>query len=102
VERLKSRGLNASIIHATAKSNTEVFSYLRDLITSQNIVLPDNERMIDELASLEQIPTWYGFKVEAAPGCHDDCADAVANCAWSLASRSESQWKDFFDVVEGE
>lgn len=101
VERLNSAGYSASVVPATAKSNHEFFSYLHGLISNRQIILPDNPRLIDELASLECTPTWYGYKVEAPSGMHDDCADAVAVVAWCLARDAGGQeWTDFMDVVE--
>ena len=101
VERLNSAGYSASVVPATAKSNQEVFSYLHGLISNGQIILPDNARLIDELTSLECTPTWYGYKVEAPSGMHDDCADAVAVVAWCLARDAGGQdWIDFMDVVE--
>lgn len=101
VERLTSAGYSARVVAATAKSNHEVFSYLHGLISNGQIILPDNPRLIDELTSLECTPTWYGYKVEAPSGMHDDCADAVAVVAWCLARDAGGQdWTDFMDVVE--
>jgi hypothetical protein len=94
VERLNAHGLNACVIPATSKSNQETYSFLRDLITTGRIHLPDHDQLIDELSNLECTITHRGFKVEASPGSHDDCADAVANCAWSLANSIASQWHD--------
>jgi len=101
VERLKSAGLNASVIHASRKVNWEAYKYLKDLIVSKNIILPDNERLIDELSSLECDPTYDYPIVEAPSGKHDDCADAVAMCAWCLGMEKSSGWEDILNIVEG-
>jgi len=100
VERLMQAGYNASVFHATQKSNQDVFGFLRDLVVSGKIVLPDDERLARELEDLECSMTNNGFKVEAMPGCMDDCADAVAVCAWHLASANDSGWKDFLNIIE--
>ena len=101
IERLRSRGYDAYEFPATSKSNQQVFSYLRDLITSGRIALTDNGRLIDELRSLECTITHSGFKVEAPYGCSDDAADAVACCAWELgrSMAGESGWKDLFSEI---
>ncbi len=101
IERLQAAGFDATVIPATPKSNHEAYSTLQGLISIGKIVLPDNERLIDELTALEVTPTWYGFKVEAPSGRHDDCADAVAFCARYLLQTS-SGWTDFMEVVESE
>lgn len=100
IERLKSHGYNANEFPATSKTNQETYSFLRDLITSGRILLADNLRLIDELASLECTITSWGFKVQAAYGCHDDTADAVAVCAWFLGKNaSQSSWTDIFSEI---
>jgi hypothetical protein len=101
IERLKSHGYNATEFPATSKSNQQVFSFLRDLITSGRIVLPDNQCLIDELESLECTIASWGFKVQARYGCNDDSADAVAACAWFLGQNasSASAWSDFFSEI---
>ncbi|MCX6647192.1 MAG: hypothetical protein NTY09_12670 [bacterium] len=101
IERLKSHGYNATEFPATSKSNQQVFSFLRDLITSGRIVLPDNRLLIDELGSLECTITSWGFRVQARYGCNDDSADAVAVCAWFLGQNasSASTWSDFFSEI---
>jgi hypothetical protein len=101
IQRLNPAGYSASVVPATAKSNHEVFSYLHGLISNGQIILPDHARLIDELGSLECTPTWYGYRVEAPSGMHDDCADAVAVVAWCLARDAGGQdWIDFMNVVE--
>ncbi len=100
IDRLKAAGFNASVFPATVKSNRETFSFLRDLIATGKIELPDNDRLIDELAALECTPTHYGFRIEAPSGGNDDCADAVAVCAWCLSQDMGTFWEDLFDIVE--
>ncbi len=99
VERLTARGYNAWVFNATAKSNWETYSFLKGLISARQITLPDDDRLINELASLACSPTSDAFRVEAPPQGSDDCADAVACCAWLLVHNTPS-WKDLFSVVE--
>ncbi|HDS29706.1 MAG TPA: hypothetical protein ENN67_01545 [Firmicutes bacterium] len=100
VERLKASGINATIFPATRKSNREVFALLRNLVTTGRISLPDDERLICELEHLECTPTHDGFTVQAMNGFTDDCADAVACCAWFLSSDGLKNWKDILDSGE--
>jgi len=100
VERLRSAGFDAEVFPATAKSNRDVFSFLSHLISTRRIVLPQNQRLLDELATLECTPTESGFRVEAPSGGSDDCADAVAVCAWRLARDQSPGWVDLFDITE--
>jgi hypothetical protein len=100
VERLKKAGINAILVPATEKLNQESYGLLHFLITSRRIALPDNPRLLDELAGLECTPTPRGMRVEAPVGGTDDCADALAVCAWRLVC-SMSEWKDIFDIVDG-
>jgi hypothetical protein len=99
IERLKSKGIDAKAVHTTSRTNEESYSILRDLVTSGHIVYPSEARLLDELAGLECTPTPGGFKVEAGSGGHDDCADAVAMCAWGLY-RGKGGWEDILDVVD--
>ncbi len=103
IERLKSKGYNAIEFPATSKSNQEIYSFLRDLMTSGQIALPNNPRLIDELSMLEINITNWGFKVEAQSGGYDDAADAVAVCAWMVARNAgsgDSEWIDLFDIIQ--
>ena len=100
IDRLKAVGIPARVFPATAKSNRETYAYLRDLITTARISLPDHELLISELEHLECTIRHDGFKVEASSGFSDDCADAVACCAWCLANDGESDWQDMFSIVE--
>ena len=102
IERLNSAGVKASEFPATAKSNREVFAFLRDLINTGRISLPSNELLKTELENLEITPTASGFKVEAAQGYSDDCADAVACAVWCLAHETGEDWKDMLTVIERE
>jgi len=99
VDRLRSRGINAHIIPATARSNQESYALLRDLIATGRISLPDHARLLDELGGLECTPTPGGFKVEAPSTGTDDCADAVAMCVWCLM-HEDDEWEDMMSVVE--
>jgi hypothetical protein len=100
VERLKASGINAGVFAATPKSNREAYAYLRDLITTCRISLPDHDLLITELEHLECSSLPDGFKVEASSGFSDDCADAVACCAWFLSIDSSQDWKDIFGIME--
>jgi len=101
VERLKSYSLNASVMHTTRKLNWESYKYLKDLITYGKISLPSNTRLLEELTSLQCDPTHNIPTVSAPPGKHDDCADAVALCAWCLGIDRADGWEDLFSVIEG-
>ena len=99
IERLRSRKIDARMVHATSGNNEESYAALRDLIASRRIAIPNHAQLLDELAGLECSPTPRGFKVEAASGGSDDCADAVAMCAWCLL-QGDDGWEDMLGVIE--
>jgi len=100
IERLKSAGIRSAMLPATSKTNEQSYALLRDLVSFRRIKIPNNPRLIDELLNLECTPTTKGFKVEAAPGKSDDCADSVAMCAWRLMEHESAGWKDLLQIVE--
>lgn len=100
VERLRARGIEAEVVPATQRTNQQSFSLLRELVVTRRIIFPDHPRLIHELKSLECTPTASGFRVEARRGEKDDCADAVAMCAWQLMNGARGRWQDLLSVVE--
>jgi hypothetical protein len=99
IERLNGKGIRASQINISQKTDSEIYGTLRDLIRNHDVILPDNEELIHELSTLTCVPVSYGFKVEAVYGETDDMADAVACCVWSLV-RGRLKWRDEFRVIE--
>lgn len=100
VERLQARGLPARIFTATSKSMADSYSLLRELVVSGNISIPDDERLVEELSSLECKPVSYGFKVEAQSGTNDDMADAVACVSYCLMEADRGWWGDMKIIGE--
>jgi hypothetical protein len=98
VERLRAKGIDARIVPATARTNQESFALLRDLIATRRISFPDHPRLLDELRNLECTPTPNGFRVEAARGFTDDCADSIAMVAWLLSQ--DNRWGDMLTIIE--
>jgi hypothetical protein len=71
-------------IHLTnsAKNRSQLYLELLPRLCSKEIELPDNERLVNQLASLERRTRSGGRDVvDHAPGAHDDLSNVVAGVA---------------------
>ena len=69
--------------HDFVKENkSQLYTNLLGIINARKIELPDNKRLISELIGLERRTGFAGQdRIDHAPGCHDDVANAVAGLA---------------------
>jgi hypothetical protein len=72
-------------VTTTMESKERSFARLLDLISSDQIVLPDDPGLLRELAGLESTATANGgLRIAAAGSGHDDRALALSFCALAL------------------
>jgi len=69
---------------STSKSKHQLYKRLEKDIESEDITLPNNRRLIDELTSLGYEFTQHGYmKVHHPEGGHDDYPDSLAFANWA-------------------
>jgi hypothetical protein len=88
-EALEERvGWKVTRVTTTAESKERSFSRLLDLLSSDQLVLPDDVGLLRELSGLEGTATAHGgLRIAAAGRGHDDRALALSFCALALDAR---------------
>lgn len=77
-EQFTKRGISYT---CSDKDKSTLYAELLPLINSKRIELPDNKRMINELAGLERRSSSGGKdRIDHAPGQHDDVINSVSGC----------------------
>jgi len=78
---------------ASAKPRTDLYRDTLPLMNAGLIELPDNERLVNQLCSLERRTSRGGKdSIDHSPGAHDDLANAVAGLASMLSTRRTSTY----------
>ena len=80
---------NIEPVTFSSKSKQELYQTLKRVMESREVVLPDHERLVHELSSLQYDFTQHGIlRVEHPPGGRDDFADALALAVrgWQLSA----------------
>jgi len=77
---------------STSKSKHQLYKRLQKDIEGEEITLPNNRRLIDELTSLEFEFTQHGYmKVSHPEGGHDDYPDSLAFANWGRNGAGQTQ-----------
>lgn len=78
---------------ASAKPRTDLYRDTLPLMNAGLIELPDNERLVNQLCSLERRTSRGGKdSIDHQAGSHDDIANAVAGLASMLSTRRTSSY----------
>jgi hypothetical protein len=80
------------------KSKPDLYLAILPLLNGRRVELPDNRRLVAQLASLERrVGCGTGRDViDSPPHQHDDCANIAAGCLTTAAGQ-----RDFFDIRLG-
>jgi len=90
-EGLAKRGLVTNYVPWDNANKADAYSKLKVLINTQAIELPSDDRLLQELFSLEARPTPSGLtRIAAAGSGHDDLASALAGAIAQLGSSTSS------------
>jgi hypothetical protein len=82
-ERFRERGIS---YEPAARAKSELYVTLLATLNSRRIELPDDKRLVTQLASLERRTARGGRdNIDHPPGAHDDVANCVAGVAAALA-----------------
>ena len=82
-ERFRERGVS---YEPAARAKSELYLTLLATLNSRRIELPDDKRLVTQLASLERRTARGGRdNIDHPPGAHDDLANCVAGVAAALA-----------------
>jgi len=84
IQRLKNRGLPSRGMSFRATTDPKLYQNLLELVNTGGISFPPDSRLFEQLYFLERVVYANRFRVQAAPGYHDDLADAVAMLAYAL------------------
>jgi hypothetical protein len=86
-EQFRKRGIE---YRAAGKNRSEFYIDLLPVVNSRRLELPDNERLVAQLCSLERRTARSGRdSIDHAPGQHDDLANAVAGAVGSAMSHRD-------------
>jgi hypothetical protein len=78
------------IYEQSARPKSDLYRDMLPLINSQRAALPDNARLISQLASLERRTARGGRdSIDHPPGQHDDLANCAAGLAVTLSSAAD-------------
>jgi hypothetical protein len=93
MQRLRRAGLSVSEFSFSQASVGKLATTLLQLIREHALALPDDEReLLDELRSVRlREPSPGVFRLDHAPGHHDDRAIAIALAAQTLLAKPASQ-----------
>lgn len=98
-EAFEARGVR----HTDSKlAKSDLYLSLVGFLNSRRVELPANDRMMQELRSLERRRGPSGRdRVDHPPGGHDDLANAVAGLAYLLLGRSKGiTWSDLYPTAD--
>lgn len=112
-QRLNVTGLQAEVLHPTAKSNQEDWGALYTVLKNGTIDLPNDARLRQQLLTLTIQTTQNGWKVVDVPSIHNDRARAVAGVVRMLRAEAPahlpdkqptqvSKWRSLGDQGKGE
>ena len=80
-----SLGSKVAPVTFTSKSKQAMFSTLKRAFEDGSLSLPDDDRLVHELTSLQYDFTQHGIlRVKHPPGGHDDYADALALAVYGM------------------
>jgi Terminase RNaseH-like domain len=78
-EGLSRRGIGVRYVPWTSANKIQAYSQLKTLVNTGQIELPNHERLLSELFTLEARPSATGMtRIAAAGSAHDDLASALA------------------------
>ena len=83
-QTLTARGVNADVVHPTAKSNQEHWGALYTALKNGSIQLPNDAKLRQQLLTLTIRTNQNGWKVEDVPSIHQDHAVAVAGACYMV------------------
>jgi hypothetical protein len=87
-ERFRAHGINYKVADL---NRSELYVHLLPLITSRGIDILDDNRLVNQIISLERSTRGVRDKIDHPPGAHDDLSNALAGAAW-LASTKAMTW----------
>lgn len=85
VERLRADRFDAIDVPVTSKVQNEVATILYRLLENRLLDLPDDDELIEELATVKLVRTHLGLRIDHDSGRHDDHAFALGLAARELA-----------------
>jgi len=84
IQRLENKGLPSRGMSFRATTDPKLYQTLLELVNTLGISFPPHTQLMEQLHFLERVVLANRFRVQAAPGYHDDLADAVAMLVYAL------------------